>query len=215
MCHTNYGRTDVVAHLLQDPRVRATVDVQNCDGDTSLHLACFRGDDDETLATYIVHLLLQAGANPTLVANDGMTPLVVLQEHHPAYTTTIALLEHALAAAEVTSLLDKARRLVVATNSSVIPPCLEGRVARGKPLPRVELCRLMLQLTLTGAISVEAEQCRKLRNMMPFILGLKGGPEGEGMPRDVFRGVLMDFLIPVWDPLRRKCGDAGRPQQQG
>jgi len=61
----------------------------------------------------------------------------------------------------------------------------------------------MLQLTLTGAISFEAEQCRKLRNMMPFILGMSGGPGGEGMPRDVFRGVFMDLLMPMWDPLRR------------
>ena len=51
---------------------------------------------------------------------------------------------------------------------------------------------------------------RKFRFMLGFILGMNGGPKGEGMPCDVFRGVLMDFLMPVWDPLRRKRGDGGQ-----
>ena len=84
----------------------------------------------------------------------------MLRRVNPTYTTTIALLEEALAAAEVTALLVKARRLVVATTSNVIPSCLPGRMVQGKPLPRVEVPKLALQLTLTGALSVEAEQCR-------------------------------------------------------
>jgi len=130
--------------------------------------------------------------------------MAVLEERHPICETTIALLKQAIAEVEVTSLIVKARRLVVAANSDVIPSYLQGRVARGKPLPRVELRRLALQRTLTGGISFESEQCRKLRNMMPFILGKGGGPEGDSMPRDVFRGVFMDLLMPSWDPLQRK-----------
>lgn len=45
----------------------------------------------------------------------------------------------------------------------------------------------------------------EFRSMLGFLVGL----EGKGMPRDVFRDVLMDFLMPVWDPLRRKRGDVG------
>jgi len=32
---------------------------------------------------------------------------------------------------------------------------------------------------------------------------MEGGPENTGMPRDVFRGVFMDLLMPTWDPLRQ------------
>jgi len=200
----------MVARLLQESRVRAIVDVQDSKGDIALHWACFR--EDEASATSLVHLLLQANANPLVINTGEQTPLAVTRQYRPTRTTTIALLEQALAEAETTSLLVKARRFVVAARSNVIPPRFQGRVAGGKPLPRVELRRLMLQLTLTGAIFFEAEQCRKLRNMMSFILGMSGGPEGEGMPRDVFRGVFMDLLMPMWDPLRRKR--AGQPQEQ-
>lgn len=74
-------------------------------------------------------------------------------------------------------------------------------------MPRVELRKLVLQLTLTGAISVEAEQCHKLHNVMSFILGMRSEISGEGMPRDVFRGVFMDLLMPMWDPLQQKRAD--------
>jgi hypothetical protein len=42
--------------------------------------------------------------------------------------------------------------------------------------------------------------------MLGFLLGLEGGPVGEGMPRDVFV-VVMDLMMPSWDPLQ--CGLAG------
>jgi len=32
---------------------------------------------------------------------------------------------------------------------------------------------------------------------------MEGGPENTGMPRDVFRGVFMDLLMPTWDLLRQ------------
>ena len=46
------------------------------------------------------------------------------------------------------------------------------------------------------------EERRKLNSMVAFLLGLKGGPNGEGMPRDVFILVL-DTVLPPWDLL---CG---------
>ena len=74
-------------------------------------------------------------------------------------------------------------------------------------LPRASLPR-----KVKGGYYDDREESRKLRNMMPFLLGMRGGPKDEGMPRDVFRGVLMDLLMPVWDSLRRKPGDAGDPR---
>ena len=40
MSHSRDGFVDGVARLLQDPRVRATINLQNCDGRTALHIAC-------------------------------------------------------------------------------------------------------------------------------------------------------------------------------
>lgn len=40
------------------------------------------------------------------------------------------------------------------------------------------------------------------------------GPDGVGMPRDVFR-VVLDILIPIWDPLKRKNAGTGLQGQQG
>ena len=66
---------------------------------------------------------------------------------------------------------------------------------------------------MTGAISDEAEQCRKLRNVMSFILGMESETSGEGMPRDVFRGVSMDLLMPMWDPLQQKRADTRQSEE--
>jgi hypothetical protein len=57
----------------------------------------------------------------------------------------------------------------------------------------------------------DEEESGKFRTMLNFLLGIGGGPEGGGMPRDVFR-VVLDLLMPAWDPLR-KCGGAGAPVQ--
>jgi len=48
-------------------------------------------------------------------------------------------------------------------------------------------------------------EARKLRTLMWFLLGVEGEPEGVGMPRDVFP-VVLDLLMPLWNPLRRKPG---------
>jgi hypothetical protein len=55
----------------------------------------------------------------------------------------------------------------------------------------------------------EHEEEFKLRTMLAFSLGIGGGPEGHGMPRDVFRGVL-DMLMPSWDPLRYRSAETER-----
>ena len=175
-----YQRVDIVARLLQDPRVRATIDVQVSEGNTALHFACCR-KDVETFDISIVHFLLQFGADHALVANDGMTPLSLLLR----YTAAITLLEE-VPEAEKTSFIVKARRLVVTTNSSITPPYLQGRVARGQPLPRVKHRRVVLPRKARCGHYDDGEGSRKLRATLDFLVGLEGGPEGEGMPRDVF-----------------------------
>jgi len=83
MYNAQIGSVDLVARLLQDQRVRATIDIQNEYGDNSLHHACWKVN--ETAATSIVHLLLQAGANPALTTRLGGTPLFILRQKLPDY----------------------------------------------------------------------------------------------------------------------------------
>jgi hypothetical protein len=183
--HTWFGRVDLVERLLQDPRVRATVNMQDRRGHTALfEVASVR----KTATVRLVHLLLQAGCDPSVTNNRGQTVMAFLRTFlHTTDSTlnaAVALIKQA-PEAEKTSFLVKARRLAVAATSP--PSCLQARVAQGQPLPRL----------------IPVGGTRKLRLFYEFILGV-GGPSGEGMPRDVFSGVFVDLLAPSWDPLRRK-----------
>jgi hypothetical protein len=204
MWHAFYGTADVVVRLLQDPRVRATVNMQNLDGSTALHLACWnnRVAHEETASK--VQSLLEADANPTIAGNDGMTPMDYLRQHRPDHHAAIAL-EQTLADAEKAALLVKARRLALAaTNNTVVPSCLQARLAGRHPLPVVGL----VPLTDGQVDGEDDEEGRKLRTTLAFMCGLGR----EAMPRDVFR-VVMDLLMPFWDPHRRK--DAGGGTSDG
>ena len=122
-----------------------------------------------------------------------------VRHHHPTNHATIALLEQAPDAqkdAEKTSFFVKGRRLVVtAIRNTVAPSCLQARVARGQPLPRLLLRRVMLTPMVGGPDEdEEGEKGRKLHSLYAFLFGL-GGPKGKSMPRDVFR-VVMDLLMP-------------------
>ena len=207
MWQASEGDIGIMAHLLQDPRVRATVNLQNGDGDTALHWAC--ESKDETSATFIVHLLLQAGCDPTLTDNYGMTPLVYLQQEYPSYHAAIALLEHA-PDAEKASLLVKVRRLAAVSRNAEAPSYLHGCVARGQPLLWVQLPRAMPPRKSTSGQNKRLKEDCKLRNLVAVLLGMEGGPKGEGMPRDVF-WVVLDLLMPTWDPLRCKNAVAAPP----
>jgi len=154
-----------------------------------------------------MHSLLQAGANPIIIDMFGRTPMASLRQRHPTYHAAIALLEQ-VPDAEKTSLLVKVRRLlVVATSGSTITPsCLQSREAQGESLPYVALA----PLTDGQHGDEHEEESRKLRTTLAFMCGL----EREGMPREVFR-VVMDLLMPSWDPLRRGIAGAGQPLPQG
>jgi ankyrin repeat protein len=99
------GKPDNVGRLLEDPRVRAAIDVLDEIGFTSLHWACIRFEED--FATSIILLLLQAGGNPAITNNHGETPATLIRNHHLIPLITIALLEQ-VPDAEKASLLVKA-----------------------------------------------------------------------------------------------------------
>ena len=139
--------------------------------------------------------------------------MAFLRQRHPTYHSLIALLEQYPAAqkdAEKASFLVKARRLAVATKSNTVAPsCLQARVARGQPLPHVPM-PLTDGQTEGEEEEEEGEEIRKVRTTLAFMCGLGR----EGMPRDVFR-VVMDLLMPSWDPLRRKNAGTGPAAPQG
>jgi len=114
------GSVDIVARVLQDPRVRATVNMQPNTGYTALHDVCLH--KDETKATSIIHILLQAGGNAALTSKHGQTPLDLIRHRHPPPHAASTLLKQALAEAKKASLLVKARCLAVAANSSAVAP---------------------------------------------------------------------------------------------
>lgn len=60
----------------------------------------------------------------------------------------------------------------------------------------------LLEALTGGQNDEEGLEYRELRTLLAFTLGMEGGPEGESMSRDVFR-VVLDMLLPAWDPLRR------------
>lgn len=130
---------NIVARLLQDPRIRASINEHNRMGNTALHYACEKMREPDVPA--IIQRLIQVGADLTIKNAQGKTPLNLLQESHPTHPTTLALVEQSLDA-EKASFLVKARRLVMAAGRSDIaatPSFLRGRVASGLPLPTVAL----------------------------------------------------------------------------
>lgn len=202
--NAHYVRCDVIARLRTDRRVRAKIDVQNREGYAALHWACTNMADDAG-STSVIHLLLQARANPAISSKIGRMPLTMLQGKHPSHHTAIALLEQ-VPEAEKTSLIVKARRLAVATRSNIVAlSCLQDRLTRDEPLP----CLALAPVT-DGHNGKELGVGRNFPTTMEFLLGMGGGPEGVGMPQEVFREVL-EFLMPSWDPLRR--GMAGTQPQ--
>lgn len=140
-----------------------------------------------------IQLLLQAGADLTLENADGETSYEKLEEQRP---TTLALLEQ-IADAEKAFFLVKARRFVIAatkSNNATVPYFAQCRVARGQPLPSVALA------PVTDSENAGDEKgARQFRTAMAFLVGM----DGVGMPRDEFR-VVLDLVMPFWDPLRRK-----------
>lgn len=128
--------------------------------------------------------------------------MAVLRRLHPSHRTTIALLEEALDAEKV-ALLIKARRLVKIASTAAPPSYLQSRETQGQPLPQVA------QTPVGGGTNIRKKNELNLRTMLAFVCGIKGGPEDEGMPRKGFL-VMLDFLMPTWDPMRKANNDGGQ-----
>lgn len=126
----------------------------------------------------------------------------MLRRLHPSHRTTIALLEEALHA-EKAALLIKARRLVKVTDTAAPPSYLQSRVTQGQPLPHVA------QTPVGGGTNIRKKNELKIRTMLAFVCGVGSGPQGEGMPRKGFL-VVLDFLMPTWDPVREANNAGGR-----
>ena len=204
MIHARYAPVECLVLMLQDERVRTTIHVQDRNGFSALARIRFSLYYSEGRAAFSVHLLLRAGANPLLMNKQKHTPVACLREVRPSYHAAFSLFEEFPDAKQDSNksfILMKGRRLAVIAASNAPPPSyLQGRAARGQPLPRVALSQMP---------GNQDEGGRKLRRMVAFLLGMEGGPEGEGMPRDVFR-VVLDLLMPSWDPLRRGIVGDGR-----
>ena len=115
----------------------------------------------------------------------------------------MALLEEHVLEAEKSSLLVRARRIEFVSRNDAAPSYLQGRVLPSLPLPRVMLQQIRVpNKAVKKGRDARGEERRKLRNLVAFLIGMEGGPKGEGMPRDIFP-VVMDFIMPPWDPLRR------------
>ena len=126
--------------------------------------------------------------------------MAVLRKKYPDRHHIISLIEQALAEAVKTSILVKARCLVVAAASTAAAPsCLQDRVARSEPLREIEL------VPVEGGHNGDEEESRRFRITLIFFTGIG---RGDGVPGDVFRLVL-DLLMPTWDPLRRGTGGGG------
>ena len=178
MDHAVNNRVTLVTRLLEDPRVQAAINVQNSNGDTALHFACYKGDA-------IVHHLIEANAYARATNKYGNTPLAWLRKYRLPRPAAYAVLEQALIAAEERSkknwLLVKAHQLLnfVASSPTTMPPCLQGRLERGEPLPGVALMPAAV-----GQTEEEDEEARKFHSTMALLLGTQ---------RDLFKEVLEFF----------------------
>lgn len=190
--NVSWKNAGCVQRLLQDPLVKAAINMRPYYGRTALHFAC----NDKSPSVAVVQLLLQAGANRTCTDDEGLTPSSLLP---PSAHIIKALLAQA-PDGEKASILVLTRRLVVASyGNGVLSSYLQHRVANGQPLPHVSMTLDMVDH------KDEDEGGRNFRNLLAFLVGKGGGPGSKDMPAGVFR-IVLDLLIPSWDP-RRKHGN--------
>ncbi len=124
--------------------------------------------------TRVIHLLLEAGADPTLVNASEWKPLEILQKSHPNNFAAYALLHpDTLIGQQHALFLVKARHFVIAPARNPAPAWAAERLQRHEPLPHVEL---------VAAAPDEDETTTKLRATLGFLVGLLGGAGGKPLP---------------------------------
>lgn len=194
MHHVKRGRCGCVARLLEDPRVRASIDtvVQGDDfhGHSAFHFAC-------STYSHITHStrramlcsLLKAGADPTL-PHPTTTYMPTLRQYFPVVPLKPTLLDEAIDAQRAACLI-KARRVAVEAGGSEAGKRVKrGRLERGKALPS-------LQLDMYN----EGEEGEDFGILMAFLMGVQSKGGGSGVPQGAFV-VVMGMLIPPWHALR-------------
>jgi ankyrin repeat protein len=77
LCAVTGGYLDVTRCLLDDPRADRFIDHRSKNGETALWLASSMGCAD------VVNMLLEAGADPTVAADDGTTALMIAMRCPP------------------------------------------------------------------------------------------------------------------------------------
>lgn len=83
MSQATLGEDGAIARLLEDPRIRAIVNMRNVPGDTALHWACNHKSDKQQHAQVL--LLLQAGADASIKGKKKDTALKMLRRLHPSH----------------------------------------------------------------------------------------------------------------------------------
>ncbi len=194
LCADN-GNSQCVARYLQDPRVRASLNVAKTrlGGFTTLHCACRRrGAAVSALdCTRVLELLLEAGANPNALNTWGRKPLDILKSSYPTNYAAHALLNPDIFQAHQHALfLVKVRRFVSAETKNRLPAWAATRERQNEPLPHVALA------VASPVKNEDEEGAEKRRATLAWVVGLEGqtGAGAEPLPGGVFVKV-MDFLM--------------------
>ena len=200
MAAASAGSVDCVALLLA--RGGDGLDVMdtvrtgvNGDGSTALHLAAYEDHPE------IVALLLQAGADPTIRANDGFAPLDDARAE--GHQQCIALLEGALAEPQRARTLLKARTLLDAScaidTAHANARDKQGLPRAGQQRAALAASPLYLKQRVTEGLDLQHAEVEeggneKVTACIKYAIGLEGGGavvlEGQGpavgMVKEVF-----------------------------
>lgn len=208
LCEAAYhGHDGCIEELLRVGGNALDLDAQDNQGNTALHSAASNTSPE------CIHLLLDAGCDPTVRNRSGHTALTATDSWGFADTECY---EHLVAAAteplrprmllKLRSLI-RARPTVAAATAALaargvpadlngavvamaVPAYLAGRVAAGKrPMPVVEADFEPLDL----------EHGEEAVAVFEAVLGMNGEP---GVGDEVF-GQLLEMIVPKWDPARK------------
>jgi ankyrin repeat protein len=81
MLASEYGHLETVRSLLDHPSAAAILNHRNELGETALWRAYYGASGDGMKAGHVVKALLESGADPTTISNDGSTPLMAASCH--------------------------------------------------------------------------------------------------------------------------------------